>query len=44
MGLVKRKTMPSNMRKMRRFGSSCACAKYHPGSHSVVSNDFISGQ
>ena len=22
--------VPSNMRKMLRFGSSCACAKYHP--------------
>ena len=35
------------MRKMRRFRSSCACVKYHPGFyspfiHSVVSNDSVS--
>ena len=39
----------SSMRKMRRFRSSCACAKYHPGLwspfiHSVVSNDSGSGK
>ena len=41
--------VPSNTRKMRRLGSSCPCAKYHPGlcspfMHSVVSNDSVSGQ
>ena len=41
--------MPSNMRKMHSFRSSCACAKYHPGLssqfiHSVISNDSVSGQ
>ena len=41
----------SSMRKIYRFGSSCACAKYHPGLcsqwiHSVVhvSNEAVSGQ
>ena len=39
----------SNMRNMRRFNSSCACAKYYPGIcspfiHSLVFNDLISGQ
>ena len=38
---------PSNMRKMRRFRSSCACAKHHSGHcspfiHSIVSNASIS--
>ena len=47
-------TMPSekvlsNMCKMRRFISSCECAKYHPGLcplfiHSLVSNDSVCGQ
>ena len=41
--------MPSNMRKMRRFRSCCACAKYHSGlsspvKHSVVSNDSVGEQ
>ena len=38
--------VPSNMRKRRRSRSSCACAKYHPGSfiHSVVSSDSVRGQ
>ena len=41
--------VPSNMRKMRRFRSSCACAKYHPGLfypfiQSGVSNGHVSGQ
>ena len=35
----------SNMRKRRRFRSSCACAKYHMGLcspfiHSVISSDY----
>ena len=39
----------SSMRKMRRFGSSCACAKYHlrlcsQFIHFTVSNDSVSGQ
>ena len=43
LGPVKEK-VPLNMLKMRRFRSSCAYAKYHPGLcspfiHSVVSND-----
>ena len=43
------KKLPSNMREMRRFKSSYACAKYHPVLwspfiHSVVTNDSISGQ
>ena len=38
----------SNMHKMRRFRSSCACAKYHPGLcsqffHSVVFTDSVAG-
>ena len=38
-----------NIRKKRRCRSSCACSEYHPGLfspfiHSVVSNDFVSGQ
>ena len=38
-----------SMRKMRRFGSSCACAKYHlrlcsQFIHFTVSNDSVSGQ
>ena len=43
------KNMPSNLRKMRRFRSSWACAKYHPGRfsspfiHSTISNDSFSG-
>ena len=41
--------VPSNMRKLCRFSSSCPCAKYHPGLrspfiHSVVSNYSVSGQ
>ena len=41
--------VPANISKMRRFRSSCACEKYHPGlcspiKHSVVYNDSISGQ
>ena len=41
--------VPSNMHKMRRFKSFCACLKYDPGHcssfiHSVVSNDSVSGQ
>ena len=37
------------MRKMRRFRSSYACSKIHPGFwslsiHYVVSNDFVIGQ
>ena len=41
--------VPSNKCKMRRFRSSCAFAKYHPGIsspfiHSVVSDDSDSGQ
>ena len=41
--------VPSNMLKIRRFRSSFACAKYHPSLcspfiHSVVSDDFVSGQ
>ena len=41
--------VPSNIRKMRRFRSSCACAEYHPGlcslyMYSVVSNDSVRGQ
>ena len=41
--------MPSNMCKMRRFRSSCSCAKCHlglysPFVHSVVSSDYVSGQ
>ena len=40
---------PSNMTKMRRFISSCACVKYYSVVcslfiHSVVSNDSVSGQ
>ena len=39
----------SNTRKVYRFKSSCAYAKYHPGIcsqfiHSIVSNDSVSGQ
>ena len=42
------KMVHSNMLKMCRFRSSCACAKYHPGLHSliihsVVSSDSVSG-
>ena len=41
--------VPSNIRKLCIFRSSCACATYHPGlcssfMHSVVSNDSFSGQ
>ena len=41
--------MHSNRCKIRRFRSSCACAKYHPVMcsqliYSVVSNDSVSGQ
>ena len=39
--------VPSNMRNMRRVGSSCACATYHPGVYSpihfVVTKDSVSG-
>ena len=48
-GPRKAEQVPSNMRKLRRFRSSCACAKYQPGLcspfiHSIVSNDSVSGQ
>ena len=41
--------LPSNMPKMNRFRSSCACAKYHLDLcfqfiHSIVSNDSVTGQ
>ena len=41
--------MPSNICKVRRFRSSCACVKYHPSLctpviHSVVFNDSVIGQ
>ena len=41
--------VPSNMRKMYIFRSSCACATYHPGLcspviHSVASTDSFCGQ
>ena len=41
--------VPSSMRKMRRFRSSCACTKYYPGHCStsiryVESNDSVSAQ
>ena len=47
--VVSNEKLPSNMCKMRRFRSSYACAKYHPGLcspfiHSVVANDFASAQ
>ena len=29
--VASREKVPSKMRKMRKFRSSCACAKYHPG-------------
>ena len=46
---VSSENVPSSMRKMRRFRSSCACAKYQPGLcspfiHSIVSNVSVSGQ
>ena len=48
-GPRQRKKMHSNIRKVRRFRSSCACAKYHPRLcapliHFVVSNASVSGQ
>ena len=48
LGSVKEK-VPSNMRKMWGFTSSCICAKSHLGScslmkHSIVSNDSVCGQ
>ena len=48
MGRVMRKSVVEQ-HKMRRFRSSCACAKYHPGlcflfTHHIVSSDSISGQ
>ena len=38
--------VPSSMRNMRRFRSSCACAKYHPGlcSPFIHYTVFVSGQ
>ena len=41
--------VPSNMRKLRGFKSSCTCTKYHPGLcppfiHSLVANDSVSVQ
>ena len=41
--------VPSNMRKMRWYRSSCACTRYHSGHcslliQSVVSNDSVSRQ
>ena len=48
-GTCQAKKMSSNMYKMCRFRSSCACTKCHPGLcfpfiHSVVSNDFVNRQ
>ena len=47
-GRVKRRKVPSNMRKMCGFMSSCTCAKYHPGicaplKHSIGSGDSVCG-
>ena len=44
-----RENVYSNMRNTRRFRSSCACAKYHPGLcspfiHSVLSKEYVSEQ
>ena len=41
--------VPSNLRKMRKFRSSCSCKKCHQGHcfpfvHSLISSDSISGQ
>ena len=41
--------VPSSMRKMCGYTSSCACAESHPGVYSllktsIVSNDFVGGQ
>ena len=49
MGHVKRKRVPSSMRKMCGFTSFCTCAKSHldicsPLKHSIASNDFDCGQ
>ena len=46
---VSSENVHSNMRRMCRFRSSCACTKCHPGlcspfMHSVASNETLSGQ
>ena len=48
-GLSQEKSAFKDAQKIRRFRSSCACTKYHPGLcspfiHSVVSNDSVSRQ
>ena len=39
---VSSEKFPSNMSKMRRFWSSCACAKYHPGLYSLLIHTVVS--